>query len=230
MKEECLICGAPLIYLDGEQEAQCVVCKKKEKTRTVCKNGHYVCDACHTKGIDGIFAVCLSDTSKNPMVIMEKLMSLPFCHMHGREHHIMVGAALLTAYKNAGGKINLAKGLAELKSRAEKVPGGACGFWGACGAGISTGMFLSVITEANPLAHKPWGLANQMTGKSLDAIGKIGGPRCCKRNSYTAILQAVAFVKENLGVEMEVLPVTCSRFMNNNQCKKEGCPFWKKEK
>ncbi len=230
MKEECLICGAPLKYLDSEQEAHCVLCKKTEKTRTICVNGHYVCDACHTKGIDGIFAVCLNEKTKNPVAIMEKLMSLSFCHMHGPEHHIMVGSALLTAYKNAGGKIDLEKGLVELKSRAEKVPGGACGFWGACGAGISTGMFISVITEANPLADKPWGLANQMTGKSLDAIGKIGGPRCCKRNSYTAIIQAVEFVKENLGIEMELDDITCSRFSNNNQCKKERCPFWKKEK
>ncbi len=230
MKEECLICGAPLKYLDSEEEKQCVICKKTESTRTVCVNGHYVCDACHTKGIDGIFAVCLNEKSKNPVAIMEKLMSLPFCHMHGPEHHIMVGAALLTAYKNAGGKIDLEKGLVELKSRAEKVPGGACGFWGACGAGICTGMFISVITKAYPLADKPWGLANQMTGKSLDAIGKIGGPRCCKRNSYTAIIQAVKFVKENLGVEMELNDIVCSRFSNNNQCKKERCAFWKKEK
>ncbi len=230
MKKECLICGAPLKYLDNEEEKQCVICKKTKKTRTVCVNGHYVCDACHTKGIDGIFAVCLNEKSKNPVAIMEKLMSLPFCHMHGPEHHIMVGSALVTAYRNAGGKIDLEKGLIELKSRAEKVPGGACGFWGACGAGISTGMFISVITDANPLADKTWGLANQMTGKSLDAIGKIGGPRCCKRNSYTAIMQAVKFVKENLGVEMELNDIVCSRFSNNNQCKKERCPFWKKEK
>ncbi|MCQ2563482.1 MAG: DUF5714 domain-containing protein [Mogibacterium sp.] len=28
-------------------------------------------------------------------------MSMPFCHMHGPEHHVMVGSALLTAYKQA---------------------------------------------------------------------------------------------------------------------------------
>ena len=229
MKEECLICGAPLKYLDSEQELQCVVCKKIESTRTVCEKGHYVCDACHTNGVDGIFAVCLGEKSKNPIKIMEKLMGLSFCHMHGPEHHVMVGCALLTAYKNAGGKIDLEKGLQELKSRAEKVPGGACGFWGACGAGISTGMFISVVTKANPLADKPWGLANQMTGRALTAIGNIGGPRCCKRNSYVAIIEAVGFAKENLGVKMEVGEVVCSHFLNNNQCKKEGCPFWKKE-
>ena len=71
-------------------------------------------------------------------------MSMSFCHMHGPEHHIMVGAALLTAYKNAGGNIDLNKALLEMYSRGKDVPGGVCGFWGACGAAISTGMYMSI--------------------------------------------------------------------------------------
>ncbi len=54
--------------------------------------------------IDKIFSICLNEKSDNPVLILEKMMSLPTCHMHGPEHHIMVGAALLTAYKNAGGE------------------------------------------------------------------------------------------------------------------------------
>ena len=68
-------------------------------------------------------------------------MNASFCHMHGPEHHVMVGAALLTAYKNAGGNIELKDALIEMMHRGKAVPGGACGFWGACGAGISAGMF-----------------------------------------------------------------------------------------
>ena len=49
---------------------------------------------------------------------------MPFCHMHGPEHHIMVGSALLTAYHNAGGQIDLPKALSEMISRGSKVPGG----------------------------------------------------------------------------------------------------------
>ena len=65
----------------------------------------------------------------------------------------MVGAALLTAYKNAGGNIELAKALTETKNRGQSVPGGACGFWGACGAGISSGMFISIISGSTPLPN-----------------------------------------------------------------------------
>ena len=40
----------------------------------------------------------------------------------------MVGAALLTAYHNAGGKVELWKALPEMYHRGKEVPGGACGF------------------------------------------------------------------------------------------------------
>mgnify|MGYP006873675999 CR=1 FL=1 len=43
----------------------------------------------------------------------------------------MVGAALLTAYKNAEGNIELKDALIEMMHRGKAVPGGACGFWGA---------------------------------------------------------------------------------------------------
>ena len=59
------------------------------------------------------------------------MMALPSCHMHGPEHHTMVGFALLTAYKNAGGEIDLVSALGEMQKRGKQVPGGACGFLGA---------------------------------------------------------------------------------------------------
>lgn len=225
MSEECLICKAPLEYLEEDVMMECVICHKKENSKTRCVNGHYVCDECHTKGMDSIFAVCLHETSKNPVVVMERMMSLPFCHMHGPEHHVMVGAALLTAYKNAGGGIDLSKALQEMYSRGKEVPGGVCGFWGACGAGISTGIYMSIITNATPLATEAWGLSNQMTSRALARIGEVGGPRCCKRDSYLAILEAIRFTEEKLGVAMEVGEIHCTRSAMNNQCIGSRCPF-----
>ena len=225
MNEECLICKALLEYLDSDVMMECEICHKKENSKTRCSKGHYICDECHTNGMDGIYSICLNEKSKNPIYILKKMMSLDFCHMHGPEHHIMVGAALLTAYKNAGGDIDLEKCLAEMQSRGKQVPGGACGFWGACGAGVSSGMFMSIVTNSTPLKNKEWGLSNLMTSASLKAIGEIGGPRCCKRNSYLAIIEAVNFSKENLGVEMELNEIKCIHSSQNNQCIKERCPF-----
>jgi len=225
MKDECLICGAPLTYLENDTEMECALCHKKENSKTACINGHYVCNECHSQGIDTIIGVCMRETTKNPIKILQKLMALQFCHMHGPEHHIMVGSALLTAYKNADGEIDLHKALLEMQSRGKKVPGGACGFWGACGAGVSAGMFISIVTGSTPLANQAWGLSNLMTSDALKAIGEVGGPRCCKRDSYLAIIEAVKFTKTHIGVEMELDNIKCTHSAQNNQCIGERCPF-----
>ena len=227
MNDECLICKAPLEYLNADEEMECVLCHKKQYSKTRCVNGHFVCDECHTSGMDSIIATCLNSKSDDPIAILEKMMSMPSCHMHGPEHHTMVGSALLTAYKNAGGEIDLSSALGEMQKRGKQVPGGACGFWGACGAGISTGMFISIALKATPLAGEAWGLSNQMTARALDAIGKNGGPRCCKRDSYLAIIEAVKFTSEKLHIDMKLNSVVCSRSHLNNQCRQEKCHFHK---
>ena len=226
MREECLICKAPLEYLISDVPMECEICGKKENSKTRCVNGHYVCSDCHTRGLDSIIGLCMEETSKNPIAILEKMMALPFCHMHGPEHHVMVGAALLTKNKNAGGEIDLHPALPEMMNRGKSVPGGACGFWGACGAGISTGMFVSILSNSTPLTVEPFALSHQMTAKSLSAIGEIGGPRCCKRDSFLSILAAIDFVKERFGVEMEKpAEIVCRYSSKNRQCIGKRCPF-----
>ena len=216
--EECLICGAPLEYLERDEEMECALCHRRERSKTRCQKGHYVCNTCHTRGLDQLVALCRREESRNPWTILEHLMAQPFCHMHGPEHHTMVGAALLTAYRNAGGALDLEQALPEMLRRGSQVPGGACGFWGACGAGISAGMYVSIATGATPLAGEPWGLANGMTSQALARIGAVGGPRCCKRNAHLAIQAAVDFTRANLGVDMEGDAAPCTHFPENNQC------------
>ena len=224
-REECLLCKAPLEYLTQDERMECAICHKKEPSKTRCVKGHYVCSECHTQGMDSIFGLCLAETSTDPIAILRRMMELPFCHMHGPEHHVMVGAALLTAYKNAGGALDLKAALGEMYSRGKAVPGGACGFWGACGAGVSTGQFVAIATGSTPLAREAWGLSNRMTARALEAIGSAGGPRCCKRDSFLATLAAVDFVGEHLGVRMERNAPTCSYSPRNAQCIGSRCPF-----
>ena len=199
MNDECIICKAPLEYLESDELMECSVCHKKENSKTRCINGHYVCNECHTAGLDSIINLCLTEKSKNPIVVLEKMIAMPFCHMHGPEHHVMVGAALLTAYKNAGGSIDL----------------------------HSSGMFISIISKSTPLANEPFALSHKMTAKSLGRIGEIGGPRCCKRDSFLSILAAIDFVKDHFGVEMEKSEIVCRFSSQNNQCIGKRCPFSK---
>lgn len=230
MEKECLVCGAPLEYLGHSEPMECVFCHKIMQSTARCIHGHFVCDECHTQGIDHIIALCLRETSKNPFEIFDKLIALPTCHMHGPEHHVIVGASLLTAYHNAGGALDLPKALDVMQERGRQVPGGICGFWGSCGAAVSSGIFVSIVTGATPLTEESWGLCNEMTSRTLASVAKIGGPRCCKRNGRLAILQGIAFAKEKLGVQMEHAPVTCHYMQQNNQCLGSKCPFYFKEK
>lgn len=42
------------------------------------------------------------------------MMNDPFVHMHGPENHVLAGAALLAAYRNAGGDVDIDTAFAEL--------------------------------------------------------------------------------------------------------------------
>ena len=223
----CLICGEPLIYLHEAREMTCAFCHKTYKSYASCRSGHFICDSCHAeKGLEEIMRACLNSTETDPIRIAAHIMEDPYIYMHGPEHHVLVGAALITAFYNAGGKIDLRESLTEMFQRGKEYPGGSCGFWGCCGAAVSTGMFMSIILKATPLTTRSWALSNEMTAKTLQRIADLGGPRCCKRNSFTAIKTASEFVKEKLNVDMGVNDqIVCSFYEENKECKRKACPY-----
>ena len=226
--ENCMICGNDLVYFETVREQRCFICGAKGNANASCKCGHYVCDACHAeKGLLFIARHTSESRSRNPVTIAMEMMENSSINMHGPEHHYLVAAALLTAYKNSGGQIDFAVALQNAAQRAKQVPGGICGLWGSCGAGIATGIFVSLISGATPLSEKEWSLANQMTSRCLAVIARNGGPRCCKRNTWLAVFQAAAFVEEQFGVVMELPDRTVCAFSHRNkQCRKEACIFY----
>ena len=50
----------------------------------------------------------------NPVVIFKQIAEKEYISIHGPEHHILDGASLLVAYKNAGGEIDLEQALDRL--------------------------------------------------------------------------------------------------------------------
>lgn len=227
--ENCLICGKPLRYFKEQEEMVCSICGGVFWGNARCEDGHFVCDGCHRqKGLEAIENVCCKTKSKNPIAIAQAIMKEPYIYMHGPEHHILVGASLLTAYGNAGGKINIEIGLKEMMKRGSQVPGGFCGLWGCCGAAVSCGIYLSIVTEATPLSGKSWALSQQGTAAALGKIAAYDGPRCCKRDSFLSILSAIDFTKEQLGVEMEGAgdKIRCMFSPRNEQCLAGRCPFY----
>ena len=226
-KNNCLLCGAELVYFDEPRELECAVCHKTFTANAACKNGHYICDRCHLReGAAVAVEYCRRTDSRNPVTIMQKLMREPCIHMHGPEHHVLVGAALLAACRNSGADVDLDRALREMERRGKQVPGGACGFWGCCGAAVSAGIAVSILSGATPLKGGEWGLSNAMTAAALGEIASYGGPRCCKRDSFTAVRAAVPFIRAHFGWALE-LParVVCGFSSFNEECLHERCPY-----
>ena len=207
---------------------RCEICGKSFEGHAVCENGHYVCDACHASPAEGVVrSVVLNSSSKNPVDIADEIMASSFVHMHGPEHHFIVGASLLCAFCNTYGGVDLENALNAVISRGKKVPGGFCGMAGCCGAAVSAGIFLSVILKATPMSKEEWALSNRMTSRCLEAVSRLGGPRCCKRDSYTTILAAAEFLREELGKPLGVSDeILCSHFGDNAECLKVECPYF----
>ncbi|MCZ0861412.1 DUF5714 domain-containing protein [Methanocorpusculum sp. MG] len=224
----CLICGAPLRYLENAREMTCEICGRKYLSNAACMYGHFVCDNCHAAPATTVIrSIALAAVEKDPFVIATAMMQSPAVHMHGPEHHILAGTALLAAYRNAGGVLDLPAAVDEMFRRGAMVPGGFCGIAGACGAAISAGMFYSIATKTNPLSTQSWGEVNLLTAACLTAIGSVGGPRCCKRDTYLALEEAVEFVREHTGITMELPAQRQCGFSNrNHECLRERCPYY----
>ena len=139
----CLICGVPLAYRQEESMASCSLCGTESPTLVTCEAGHYVCDSCHSmRANDLIERICTASTLRDPFDLAIRLM----------EHHFLVPAVLLSLYytlKNQSEKKE--KAIARARQWSEKIPGGFCGFCGNCGAAVGTGIFVSIVLEANPL-------------------------------------------------------------------------------
>ncbi len=220
------------MYRQEGEDALCFYCKETYRSNVSCEAGHYVCDRCHSLAANDIIEqYCLKSTSADPVEMAIHLMHHPRVKMHGPEHHFLVPAVLISACHNVahGDRAGKEGDLRKARQRAEKVPGGFCGFYGDCGAAVGTGIAVSVLTGATPLSRKEWRLANLMTAKSLFAIAAHGGPRCCKRNSFLAIREAVSFLQESPGISLSPGgELRCGFHHLNKECLAEECPFYGK--
>ncbi len=150
--ENCMICGGELAYLTTPIPVTCIYCGKAEPAYINCPAGHYVCNECHAAdSIKVVTQFCLSSGSKNPMEMAKTIMKHPTIPMHGPEHHAMIAAVLVTAYKNLTGKTTDEE-IREAIRRGATVPGGYCGLYGTDAAAIAAGIALSVVLKASPLS------------------------------------------------------------------------------
>ncbi len=229
-KKNCVICGKPLVYLPEETLLECRICRKYKPANAACEDGHFVCDECHSGGGAAILALLQHSGEKDPIALLHRVFALEDVHLHGPEHHGIVPCVLITAYHNCGGQLDFERALTEAWKRGRKIPGGACGFLGVCGAAAGAGIFASIVSEATPLTARQWEIPQRLTAACLEAMAEIGGPRCCKRTSRIAVETAAAFAEKEFGVAMPVSRPGCVFWAWNNECIGQRCPFFPKKK
>lgn len=173
-----------------------------------------------------VFRMLLQSKETDPLKLSQTIWEQPSIHLHGPEHHIILPCVLLTAFHNNGGDINLKEALKEANIRGKQVPGGACGFWGVCGAAIGAGIYASIVTNSNPLNASAWSLPQILSSRCLAKMAEVGGPRCCKRTSRIAVSEAIKFTKEHLGVTIPEENLVCTFIMRNKECLKTNCPYY----
>lgn len=225
-EQGCLICGAPLIYSETTYKSNCDLCGEEFDTNSECENKHFVCNECHSKDAYAVIKTfCERTQLDDPIQIMEEIFKYPQIKLHGPEHHFLVPTAIVTALKNSGYDVD-PKYLEEIEARAKDIPGGACGFWGACGAAIGVGIAFSVFFKANPKKKVERGYAIIATSLALSYIGD-GNEQCCKRESRTTIESACKILKDEHGIELPCANnVHCTFSSMNDRCNKDLCEYF----
>lgn len=232
--DKCEICHKNLIYAakqDEFKELKCEFCGYLYNTNIYCEDGHYICDVCHSKGpIEIIERICEETKIKNPFELADIIMKHPRFKVYGPEHHVLTPAVILTALKNNnikkpnGSEITLFD-IKEAIRRASKIPGGWCGFYGSCGAGMGSGIAISIITGATPSTDYPRSLANQVTSRSLNKIAD-NLEHCCKRSVKLSIFETLTFLKEIFDIDLGYYYSRCIFSIKNEKCEKEKCPIF----
>ena len=167
------------------------------------------------------------EKGNNPVRIFKNIAKKEYVSIHGPEHHVLDGACILTAFSNAGGNIDLDKGLEQLFREGLRMPGAMCGLWGVCGAVASVGAALAIIDGTGPLSvDGTWGDHMTYTSAAIGELGRVNGPRCCKRDAMLALKNAVAYINSHFDVHLEYEDQKCEFSDLNQQCIKDKCPFF----
>jgi hypothetical protein len=220
------VCGAELAYSTTASVQVCDLCGGEESAQISCPGGHFVCDQCHRATVTDVVRRVLETTeSTDPSAILEQILALPTLTMHGPEHHAIVPGVIIASAGNAGVALPPG-GLDAALRRGGKIPGGWCGYYGACGAAVGVGVAVSVITEATPLKGEPRSQALAATAFALTRMID-GQPRCCKRASRVAVAAAVEYLRDQLGLDLPAPgAVRCTSAARNKECPGESCPYF----
>jgi hypothetical protein len=222
-----LVCGKALVYLDTNRDLTCHYCGKQASANARCTLGHFVCDACHSaSAVDVLKQVCLKSGEADALALMQHIRSHPSFPVHGPEHHAMVPAVILTALRNSGTSVTDEQILTAIE-RGRTIAGGACAFFGACGAALGAGIAISLVIGATPLDGKKRQFIQQVTRSVLDEIAAYDAARCCQRDAWLAIRALSKLLADKMEITLKATaPIACSQFRENRECIRRQCPLW----
>lgn len=226
-RHNCMVCKTPLVYGGVEQTQICHYCGETKPTSVTCKEGHYVCDACHSKeALAVIEHICATSKEKDMLKLFKHIRSHPSIPKHGPEHHAMVPAIIVTAYKNSGGNVP-ENALKTALSRGSGIIGGSCGFLGMCGAASGVGIGFAIILQSSPVTTTSRQAAQQVTHAVLGEIATYKAARCCNREVWTALSIASKLSKKFLHVNLEAMAdFKCDQKKFNQYCYGKQCPMF----
>ncbi|MBS7643778.1 hypothetical protein KEJ26_04325 [Candidatus Bathyarchaeota archaeon] len=223
----CLICQQ--LMQPTTEIVPCFYCGKREKADYVCPNGHYICEECRLATPDEIVRkTCEASVEVDPLRIAFKILSHPAIPMHSPVHHYLVACTLLAALRNATKFKAERVTFDDALRRGKRIPYGSCGSLGVCGAAVGVGIAVSIFTRATTMSDKERSLAMQAVVEALKNIAEIGGPRCCKASTFTAIITGAKFFKNlETSIQIPEKPQFCSFMSVNEDCLKERCPYFR---
>jgi MoaA/NifB/PqqE/SkfB family radical SAM enzyme/SAM-dependent methyltransferase len=225
----CLICGAPLTYLAALEEKACARCGTVKPANALCGEGHFICDACHVQDPkERIRSVCMDSRETDMVRLFEEVRADARFPMHGPEHHALVPAVILATYRNLGGDVTETDILTGIE-RGLAVPGGSCGFMGACGAAVGVGIAFSIILGANPLTPAPRQTVLRVLSEITGSLAEREAARCCRRECTLALREAARLSRDLLPVRLRAEALSpCDQYRGNAECIGTGCPLFKK--
>lgn len=225
---DCMLCGKPLIYFPEDRPEVCVFCGNKLLANAACEDGHFVCDSCHGNDVVNIVKhVCTHTDAVDMIDLINQLRRHPAFSIHGPEHHFAVPGVITATYKNLGGDLN-EKDIITAIERGRSVPGGACGFWGTCGAAVGVGIAFGIILKSNPLSPGPRQIVQKVSEAIISRLNRTEAARCCQREVWTALKTAAELSKTYLPVTLKADgDVQCRQQGKNRECIQTDCPYFK---
>ena len=223
----CMVCGAELHYLQGEEKRRCSYCQQVLPASAVCEHGHFVCDRCHSAdALQVIEDLLLASTETDLLSLFEEVRGHPSIPVNGPEYHALVPGVILAAFRNRGGQLSDDDLLVGVR-RGSTVVGGSCAFWGVCGAATGVGIAFSLILKANPLDGPTRQAVQDASRQVLAEISALSLARCCRRDCWLALRKAAQLSTKLLPLALKAEGgAVCDQMALNQECAGSLCPWF----